>query len=281
MSSGNTNIDEKGIMFGKWMLVPNIWAITNRWQNFMYLIIGTDKAMLIDSGYGEGDLRQFVEEITDKPVMVVNTHGHFDHTGGNAWWEDVWMTRDTALEARRTFSPIQEEWLSAKPHKDYKEHYVSDGDILDIGGREIEVIEIPAHNEGSIALLDKKNRLLFVGDELEGGQVLLFARQKNISLKEAVSAHKKNMLRLLAKRSEYDFICPAHNGVMLLPDPYLNDFITLSDNILSGLATYTANTAGFGFPPDVAAIESPFSSFGALMRADFGVASFVFQKTQL
>ena len=81
MKYRSANIDEKEMLFGKWCSMPGVWTLTNRWQNFMFLIVGEEKAMLIDTGYGEGNLREIVEGITDKPVMVVDTHGHFDHIG--------------------------------------------------------------------------------------------------------------------------------------------------------------------------------------------------------
>ena len=101
MKYRSANIDEKGMLFGKWCSMPGVWTLTNRWQNFMFLIVGEEKAMLIDTGYGEGNLREIVEGITDKPVMVVDTHGHFDHTGGNAWWTDVWMAEGADVYKRQ------------------------------------------------------------------------------------------------------------------------------------------------------------------------------------
>ena len=79
----NPNVNERGYIYGKWHTGPNTWTIMLQGSpHFVYLLIGEEKAMLIDSFYGQGDLRAFVETITDKPVIVANTHGHFDHTGG-------------------------------------------------------------------------------------------------------------------------------------------------------------------------------------------------------
>ena len=61
MKYRSANIDEKGMLFGKWCSMPGVWTLTNRWQNFMFLIVGEEKAMLIDTGYGEGNLREIVE----------------------------------------------------------------------------------------------------------------------------------------------------------------------------------------------------------------------------
>ena len=82
----NTNVNENGKIYGKWKIMPDTWCITDGWGNFIYLLIGKEKAMLIDTCSCEGNVREVVEEITEKEIMVVNTHGHFDHTGGNACW---------------------------------------------------------------------------------------------------------------------------------------------------------------------------------------------------
>lgn len=274
----SSNIDKNGMLFGKWKIKPDTWVITNRWQNFMYLLIGEEKALLIDSGYGEGNIREFVEQITDKPIMVLNTHGHFDHTGGNAWWTEAWMAESAVPIARKTFEPVHDEWFNAKPHTNYRENIVKDGDLIDLGKRKLDIIAIPAHNESSIAILDWQTRLLFVGDELESGQVLLFVRNKNISLHDVATAHKANMERLKARRSDYDALCPAHNGVMLDPDTYIDDYIKLAEELINGTANTMPNTAGFGFQPDVAEEGGFFAEFGRLERVQHGQASFIYIK---
>lgn len=280
MEYRNENIDQKGLLFGKWCSMPGVWTFTNRWQNFMYLLVGEEKALLIDTGYGEGNFRQIVESITSKPVMVVNTHGHFDHTGGNGWWDAAWMAEGAVAGARFPFNEEQQSWFDAKPHRDYAIHILKEGDIIDLGGKTVEVLSIPAHQEGSIALLDKTDRLLFTGDELEAGQVLLFVRDHNLSLEQVVSAHKANMEKLTARRSEYDFICPAHNGTMLQPDLYLKDFIALDQSVLDNTADVQPDTAGFGFAPYPVG-DDLFARMGPKERAQYGQASIVYLKEEV
>jgi len=272
----SNNIDINGWKYGKWQIMPGFWVITNRWQNFMYLLVGEHRSLLIDSGYGEGNLREFVEEITEKPIMVINTHGHFDHTGGNGWWPEVRMAQSSYQDCRLPFEPIQEKWFSQKPYKNFEAIFVSDGDILELGNHEVEVISIPAHHDGSIALLDRKFRVLFTGDELESGQVLLFVGCKNSQFKRIVSSHKANMEKLKARRAEYDFICPAHNGCMLYPDAYLDDFIALDQQLLNETARIMPNTAGFGYPCDAKKADSVFKKYGKQYRAQYGLASIVY-----
>lgn len=271
-----TNQDEHGNLFGKWQIAPNTWCITNRWANFIYLLIGEEKAMLIDTGSAEGNLREFVETITDKPVMVVNTHGHFDHTGGNSCWAKAWMTKEAAEYAKVPFSPMHREWFESKGYPDYQIHELADGDIIELGNRQVEVIAIGAHSEGSIALLDRTSRAMFTGDELESGQVLWFVRDHALPPKEVAAIHKRNMEKLLSYRKEYDWLWPAHNGVPLLPDIYLQDFISLDDQIMEGTAKVMPNTGGFGFPSDTSQAGGPFAQYGKLERAEYRTASVVY-----
>lgn len=277
MTFRNQNIDADGLLFGKWKLTADTWVITNRWQNFMYLLIGQERALLIDTGYGEGNLREMVQSITDKPVIVLNTHGHFDHTGGNAWWDSAWMTAEAEKIARHTFCSQHDVWFAEKPHQDYKVHQVADCDRINLGGRCVEIIAIPAHEESSIAILDSHARLLFTGDELEAGQVLLFTRGRGLSLEEVAQRHKNNMLRLKARRGEYDFLCPAHNGVMLEPDTYLDDFIALDTAIIDHTALPQPDTAGFGFPASAKETKGTFAQFEPLARMQYGQASIIYQ----
>ncbi len=272
------NQDLYGNLFGKWQIAPNTWCITNRWANFIYLLVGEEKAMLIDTGSGEGDIRAFVETITDKPVMVVNTHGHFDHTGGNSCWSEAWMSKEAAECAKIPFSPMHEEWFRSKPYPDYQIHVLKDKDIIDLGNRQIEVIAIGAHSEGSIALLDRTGRALFTGDELESGQVLWFVRDHALPPKEVAALHKRNMEKLLMYRKEYDWLWPSHNGVPLMPDTYIQDFITLDEQVIAGTAQIAPNTGGFGFVTDTTKAGGSFSEYGKLVRATYKTASVIYSE---
>ena len=273
MEYRNANIGEQGYIYGKWMTAPNTWTITYG-NVYCYLLIGEEKAILFDTAYGAGNLRAFVEEITDKPVMVVNSHGHFDHTGGNAWWSEVWAGPGAEEVCKQAFSPEDEEAMKKKPYPDYTVHTVREGHVFDLGNREVEVIEIPAHHESSIALLDRTNRALYTGDEMEAGQVLLFVRHHNIPLKEVVSAHLSNMKKLKAREAEFDTIYPAHNGPQLYKS-YIDDFIALSESILNGTVKIMPDLAGYGCPP---VATGPFASENPLERAQYGNASFVYLK---
>ncbi|MDD4796579.1 MAG: MBL fold metallo-hydrolase [Eubacteriales bacterium] len=197
------------------------WVITGRGCE-CYLLIGENKAMLVDAGQSRRNLREFVQTITDLPAFVVNTHGHFDHTGGNGWFDEVYMHANAVRDAKRAFDDPDGYPL------DYDIQTVAQGHVFDLGGRTVEVIEIPAHSPGSIALLDRECRMLFTGDELESGQVLLLRGGK-----EVVAQHRENMLKLKRRKDEFDSICPAHNGTPIHPS-YIDAFIENDSRVLAG-----------------------------------------------
>ena len=265
-----------GLLYGKWVIRPNLWVLSNQWQSFQYLLIGTKKAVLIDTGYGEGNIRSVVEQITQLPVMSINTHGHYDHTGGNGCWQTAWMGEASQLDCKRGFSQLHETWASEKPYPDYETRVLRDGTIIDLGNEAIEVFSIPAHHDGSIALLARKSRLLFTGDELESGQVLILKKRSDPDFLPTIARHRDNAKRLLARRGEYDYLFPAHNGYMLDPDRYLTDFIALDEEILLGTAREQANTVGFNYPADPVASGSGFGIFGKQKRVFHGAASIVY-----
>lgn len=199
---------------------------------YLYLLEGSERVLLIDTGWGCGRLREYVERLTAKPIVVVNTHGHLDHAGGNGWWETVHMHADAVAEATN-LPPLPERLQPPLP--DYEKVLIGEGFVFDLGGRKVEVIEIAAHGAGSIALLDHSTRMLFAGDEVESAQVLLFDYRTNDPAvqRAIVEKHLRNMLKLKSRQAEFSAICPAHNGAPIACS-HLDDFIELDKAFLEG-----------------------------------------------
>ena len=125
-------------------LEKNMWVVETTDKTTMYIIEGTKKAMLIDTGTKCEKLDEVVRQITQKPLYVVITHIHVDHAGNMDFFDNVYFhPADTVLMSR------------VKPYK-RKVHYVKNGDLFDLGGTTIEVLEAPGHTPGSIVLLDRK-----------------------------------------------------------------------------------------------------------------------------
>lgn len=261
----NPNLNVNGSVYGAWKTEFGDWMIVTTGDVHCYLLIGSEKALLIDTGYGDGDLRYLVESITKLPVMVVNTHTHLDHSGGNAFWEEVYIGHGGEETAREVESSKR------LPYPDYAIHFLEDGEIIDLGDRKIEVLTIGAHHASSLAFLDHKNRTLYSGDELESAQVLLCVSGEDVETEVLVQRHLKNMKKLQARKSEFDRVIPAHNGGPISTD-YIDEFIALSEWILSGEAVPQETVAGFGWPANI------WGGDATLERIKLGNASFICKK---
>lgn len=209
-------------------ITPNTWVITGVGCD-AYLLLGDEMAMLVDSGMSPLDIKTFCETLTDLPIAgVINTHGHFDHTGGNGWFRRAFMHPLAAKDAKRPFGGDAEGWKL-----DYEIQTLAEGEVLNLGNRRLEILYIGAHSLGSIAILDLDNRILFTGDELDPGQVLCNMGGAKVP-GQTVENHQKNMRKLKARWAEYDILCPAHNGSPI-DKSYVNDFIIVDQMILDGV----------------------------------------------
>lgn len=219
-----------------WKINEDTWIINfmGGSQN-MYLLEGGERALLIDTGWGAGNLRAYVEKLTAKPVTAALTHGHLDHSGGCGEWESVLMLPGAQADLRTCRRlPFD---IGRLPHPDFEHKLVQDGDVVDLGGRTVELLDISAHSNGSLAFLDRKNGYLFVGDELESAQVLMYQVSEESGvpfvLDQRLRAHHANMLRLKELEGEWNAIFPAHNGAPIAKS-YLDDTIALTERIYAG-----------------------------------------------
>jgi glyoxylase-like metal-dependent hydrolase (beta-lactamase superfamily II) len=165
-------------------LDENVYHIHDPAGVYCSLIIGEEKALLFDTGHGFGDLKAAVNAITNKPLTVINSHGHFDHCGGNYQFKEVYMHESDfelakihlSVETRINFLKFLRETRTDADFLDgiadntnarqAKLIPLADGQIIDLGGRTIEVIHIPGHTQGCVALYDKKTKTLFTGDAI-------------------------------------------------------------------------------------------------------------------
>lgn len=218
--------------YTSWKVDEHTWFITTgNGSMYLYLIEGEEKALLIDTAYGFGNLRAYVETLTDKPIMVANTHGHLDHAGGNGWWEEVYVHPAAVVDnATLKTSPFD---VSTLPHPDYKRIDINEGYVFDLGGRSVEVIELGAHAPSDVAFLDSEG-YLFCGDELESAQVLLIDYEEGYRpLKERAEHHLAGMRKIEARLNDVRFICPAHNGAPISKE-YVYDFMELDKQVIAG-----------------------------------------------
>lgn len=159
-------------------LVPGIFRIGNS-MVFMDLIVGAHHALLFDTGYGFGDLKALVRSITDKPLYVVNSHGHVDHACGNEQFGGALIHElDLQLAAEHNGRQMRmAELETAQVPLDFDlETYlqlgtgeltpVGEGHCFDLGGLTLEVVHLPGHTAGSIGLWCPEKKLFWVGDAI-------------------------------------------------------------------------------------------------------------------
>ena len=210
-----------------WRLFPDTFIIHYGEALDTFLLLGEEKALLIDTAYGRGEFPNLVDAcIGDRELIVVNTHGHYDHTGGNPFYPRVYMHENAKAYADRAFSPLDPAWVANMPYPNYEKIAIDDGHIFDLGGRKVEVLYTPAHCDSSLSFIDHGRRLLFSGDEFD-------ASQANLNHLGSVRAFLKNCKRLKEHEADFDFIMPNHNGSPV-EKGYLDDFITCAQHIVDG-----------------------------------------------
>ena len=142
---------------------PHVYLIDDAGESTCYLILGSERALLIDTVNGMEDLRAIVRSLTDLPVTVVNTHGHCDHIYGNVYFDEAWLHPADLPIAREHFAMFREEMdrrgLTPCPFR-----ALEIGQVFDLGGVRLEVVDLQGHTPGSVGLLDRDARLLYSGD---------------------------------------------------------------------------------------------------------------------
>ncbi len=152
-------------------------------DTIIYLIIGKEKAALIDTGYGLGDLNKYVKQFIDLPIIALMTHAHRDHAMGSVQFESYLnpldykkYEMDSTIERRKSgmiaaqkkkcnglFEYAEEsDWLPPLPVSEF--HPLYDGDIIDLGGITIEAYSVKGHADGGMVFLIPEEKTLIVGD---------------------------------------------------------------------------------------------------------------------
>jgi glyoxylase-like metal-dependent hydrolase (beta-lactamase superfamily II) len=221
-----------------------------------YLVLGTEKAALIDTGLGIGDIKALAEEFTDLPVMVVNTHSHLDHIAQNYLFEEVAIYDDPTarkaaeegvsheravrmLSGDRVWKPLPETFdlnnFLIPPFK--VSRWLHDGDVVDLGGRSLEVLHTPGHSSDSISLLDRKGRFFWTGDMFYTAPI--YAHTPGADLNQFVESYKY-MIRFFP---HYDKLMPSHNEPWIKKEILL-DVLKAFEEVKAGKGRYTEGQDG-------------------------------------
>lgn len=180
----------------------------------IYLIEGDKSAILIDAGTRMPGLKKIVEDIVKKPVELVISHAHGDHTGAINEWDSLWINAaDMAIIPSGAYKGTVK--------------YLTDGQIFDLGGRTIEVVFTPGHTPGSVTLIDKDKHYGFSSDAFGSGNLLVFTDLST----EIASC---NRLARFIKKYEIKYLYPGHYWGDNLETPQrVKDIATICEGILS------------------------------------------------
>ena len=155
-----------------------------------FLFTGEDYALLVDTGFGEGDLKSVIDSLTDLPLILLNTHADRDHIGCNHQFDTAFLHPSELYHPGASGKEFSAIW---------------ENDLIDLGGRSFEVIHIPGHTPGSIALLDRGNRILVGGDSVQVGPIYMFGPMRNFP------AYLHSLERLEDYIDDFDTVYPSHN----------------------------------------------------------------------
>ncbi len=189
-----------------------------------YLVVGSGKAALIDTGCGIGNVKILAEKFTQLPIMVVNTHSHYDHVAQNYMFDEIALFDEPNARqvAEKGYSKAEMSHLLAKgmvwkplPQDFDSENYhvppftvtswLKDGDIIDLGHRSLQVIHTPGHSPDSICLLDREAKLLWTGDTLYTGAIYVHLPSSDLDL--FINSYEK----LITLSHLYERVVPSHN----------------------------------------------------------------------
>jgi glyoxylase-like metal-dependent hydrolase (beta-lactamase superfamily II) len=186
-----------------------------------YLLIGSERALLVDTGMGMVNLKGAVAAITDKPLTVINTHAHIDHFGGNHRFEEVLIhEKDKDVGELHNSAPFREYLIHSAPMilravlkgkvknpTDLRYKYVNENYVIDLGDRCVRIIWTPGHTKGSICLFDEKTGYMFGGDTLVPNLVLL-----NLDYSDTPAVFEASMRKLKSYEPRITHVFPGHHS---------------------------------------------------------------------
>ena len=244
-------VDQDQDWFEVYRVADGVFAIYEPGQFeevISFLITGDDRALLFDTGLGIGDIRAVVDQLTDLDVVVLNSHTHYDHIGGNHQFEFIYG-RDTEYTKGRMRGSgtgavaefISEGWVwKALPDGFVPDEFrsqpfmiseiIDEGDAIDIGGRRLEILLTPGHAPDSICLIDRENRILFTGDTFYLAPLYTHIPGSNFD------DYARSAARLAGLAGDIDAALTSHN-VPVVDASYMTALGQAFADIQSGAAT--------------------------------------------
>ena len=249
-------------------------------EALMYLVIGDERAVVVDGGTGIGRLDLLVEELTDKPCFLLLTHTHNDHIGGCKDFDEIAvyddaMSRESAAEGLgrdkmgeiiegdnviREFPPgFDPDSYYAPPYTVTR--WLRDGDRVELGGRTLEVIYTPGHSSDHLCLLDRGSRYLWTGDLLYTGGVTTYLPGGDHD------SFIESCRRLVDLMPHYDMLLPAHNEP-LVEKEIMVELMKAAEDIKAGRLTEYRESRSVAVNYDTLVRRYQFSRFSLITKAD-------------
>lgn len=173
------------------ILRPNLIMIDHGMVR-SFLCLGTQEALLIDTGFGEGTIADFVKTLTSLPIKVIYTHSDRDHVGDAKHFKNRWM------------HPAEFENYKAHDENALPMQSLSDHEVMDIGTFQFEILLIPGHTPGCIALLERTQRFLIGGDSVQIGNIFMFGQGRDFK------TYLESMKKLDAMKDAFDVVYASH-----------------------------------------------------------------------
>jgi glyoxylase-like metal-dependent hydrolase (beta-lactamase superfamily II) len=245
-----------------------VWLVAEPGHVNSWLVEGTERAVLVDSGLGIAPIRPVVSSLTDRPVDVVHTHAHVDHIGGDAEFERVAIHPAGApalragadpAELRRYLAHARRLLAAAPAYRTLDGEFfhllsadadprplppdvdatwapgpapepalLADGDVLDLGGRALRVLHTPGHSPDSVCFLDERAGLLLAGDTVNTGPIYAQAPEADLAAFAASTA------RLAALADDVHLVLMGHFGRGVAEGAYLRDVADAFARLVAG-----------------------------------------------
>ncbi len=254
----------------------DLWMIAEPCHVVNWLYVGSDRALLVDSGCGIVPIAPVVAQLTDRPVTLVNTHYHFDHVGGNAAFAErlagvrggPYLERGTPPDLLRRYlaafpaiiaaARAQPEAFALTPETEVRDFpadfdagawapgrvpataLLHEGAAIDLGDRQLRVIDTPGHSPDGICLFDERHGVLFAGDTLMEGA--LYAHYDESSLTDLLASVGK----LAALGDAVRVICAGHIPRAVAETTLIAETAVAIEQVLAG-APYTLGHDVFGY----------------------------------
>lgn len=259
---------------------PGVWMINEPGHVACWLVVGRDRACLVDAGLGVAPIRPVVEAITKLPIVVVNTHYHFDHVGGNAEFETVRAHPGAAESPRADLDLLAQQYSDfslarqnrSSAYRSLDNYFgllnpdtdprpllpdfvqrmalaakrpivaepLAEGHEIDLGGRRLTALYTPGHSPDSTCFIDDLDGILFTGDTFNLGQVYCHFADSNLTELQESAERLSNL------RTNVNYVVAHHNPRLIGETLLLRDYHDALRRLGSGDGHVTIDILGQG-----------------------------------